>query len=1344
MTVVGLFIGLNLLSLLLIRGGQAYRNAERCSGRKILYDKEGLISDGPSNYTEYLKCEWLIDAGSPNKTIHLIFENMTTECSFDYLFIYDGKSYNSRLIATLSGDSHPTPITAHSGYVRLFYNASFLSDHCEKYPSHNQRLCQDDPECVFCNHTLADRESPSCIHRSRIELCAGQVHNPSDRCPGICPALHTCGACVSQGKGADLTDEFPRRHIYIEECSWCVKEAECQQRSAPKGTCMAPNETTSGIQGWWGGLSANLTTLLQCQVEDIPAGLHFVKYRDPANYSYPDELSINRKTMGAMGYIASKRIEHVYFYTSKFLGFIHPLNAQPANAENLTLYLSLQHAKAHMFLSTDQTEANTESVIKTEEEAVYNNIQAKRAYNRKVFPFVAKGYKYFIEQFLVYFLLLSLQVTEQTRRTPELATTEVTIGWNAHLNSSDKIRPLTYEFLEPFSNGNCSSSYNCLSCLTDTLCSWCEVKRSCMPRNVSEDQCKDGYQHQYMITSPSECPECEGYVQCTVCAADPLCEWVIDTGHCTRRLRHPQKAVTDSSKCPPPCHERTKCSDCITSEKGECAWCENTQLCLPFSDYVSRYNYGQCTSWIDISGPTLRCRSCESHKTCGSCLNEFGCGWCSLEENAQKGVCVEGDFKDISGNMTCSQHLVERWNLSSSHSISWAYDICPDVDECQQNLHECNANASCINIYGDYRCDCNRGFEGDGIFRCDETCYYDCHNGKCSGPPDFLCECDLGWSNHSCDVSCGCNNHSTCNTGVGICDACQHRTSGATCDECMPGAYGNPLDPQGIFSLAKYIIYIYIKIYIHICCFPCMCNGHGDPSLGECNKTTGQCFCTDNTHGFYCEQCQPAYYGNPGNGGKCYLRCDNRVFITNVTQGALGSYNGSGVKGGGHSYCLWILSVFADIMHRATDSKSVPVLSLTIEGDTEIECGQGAVYVYNGIPDFVYGGAGDKMENQRIGEFCGLSPSRDVTVYGTQGTITVLFEGDLTKLRSKGHNGRFNATFRAHACPDQCHGNQICVDGNCVCKEGYWGQNCILPVCPFNCSEALGRGYCLNGICICNSGFGGPHCAEKISKEEMRLQLLTDSGLASLPIELNPDQQIFSDQTHGPSPRAGHSLTTCGDGIIYMYGGYSSLEGIMNDMWMYNVSAKTWRLIETELDQKPIGSYYHAAACIPLLKMIYVFGGFNHTEDEDRGKARSVHATNTLWKFNIESHAWTLDQPPTWLPALAGHTLTHVGTTNLMLIGGFSAENYFNDKVYEYNVSIGLMAWKDHDRNSMHGSFPTGLYGHSAVFDPLTHTIYVFGGYIFRSEHWYMSQELMTLDTKEKKWNMLQPEENSK
>lgn len=44
---------------------------------------------------------------------------MDTECTYDYLFVYDGDSYQSPLLASLSGNTLPQPIEAKSGKVTV-------------------------------------------------------------------------------------------------------------------------------------------------------------------------------------------------------------------------------------------------------------------------------------------------------------------------------------------------------------------------------------------------------------------------------------------------------------------------------------------------------------------------------------------------------------------------------------------------------------------------------------------------------------------------------------------------------------------------------------------------------------------------------------------------------------------------------------------------------------------------------------------------------------------------------------------------------------------------------------------------------------------------------------------------------------------------------------------------------------------------------------------------------------------------------------------------------------------------------------------------------------------------
>jgi hypothetical protein len=40
-----------------------------------------------------------------------------------------------------------------------------------------------------------------------------------------------------------------------------------------------------------------------------------------------------------------------------------------------------------------------------------------------------------------------------------------------------------------------------------------------------------------------------------------------------------------------------------------------------------------------------------------------------------------------------------------------------DIDECNNNTHKCDGNATCTNTMGDYNCTCYDGFSGDG-FNC--------------------------------------------------------------------------------------------------------------------------------------------------------------------------------------------------------------------------------------------------------------------------------------------------------------------------------------------------------------------------------------------------------------------------------------------------------------------------------------------------------------------------------------------------------------------------------------------------------------------------------------------------
>lgn len=150
----------------------------------------------------------------------------------------------------------------------------------------------------------------------------------------------------------------------------------------------------------------------------------------------------------------------------------------------------------------------------------------------------------------------------------------------------------TFEYVEPYSNGSCSLYTNCLQCLSDSLCGWCEPSHSCLARvlppgndsSVAQlphcflDPVDSGANSTtaFLVLSPLQCTNCSNHISCHHCVNDGLCEWLVDDATCKRRGRF-RDAVQVAAECPSPCHMRTSCSSCL-GEPGRCTWCEETQV----------------------------------------------------------------------------------------------------------------------------------------------------------------------------------------------------------------------------------------------------------------------------------------------------------------------------------------------------------------------------------------------------------------------------------------------------------------------------------------------------------------------------------------------------------------------------------------------------------------------------------------------------------------------------------------------------------------------------------------------------------------------------------------------
>ena len=68
--------------------------------------------------------------------------------------------------------------------------------------------------------------------------------------------------------------------------------------------------------------------------------------------------------------------------------------------------------------------------------------------------------------------------------------------------------------------------------------------------------------------------------------------------------------------------------------------------------------------------------------------------------------------------------------------------VCTEIDECTDNSHDCDADATCTNLpLGSFTCTCNAGYSG---------------TGKGADSCEDLNECDLDL--HDCDAFADCTN----------------------------------------------------------------------------------------------------------------------------------------------------------------------------------------------------------------------------------------------------------------------------------------------------------------------------------------------------------------------------------------------------------------------------------------------------------------------------------------------------------------------------------------------------------------------------------------------------------
>lgn len=479
------------------------------------------------------------------------------------------------------------------------------SEKCTEYKSSTE--CIANPQCGWCS------SDASCYGRS-MSNCFTNLQ--TTRCPGICSALRDCQSCLIHGS-IDSTTAIANK-LPIGKCTWCVQNTKCHQKNDYEPCGESDVVEKIGYQ-WWGRNGIEIDEKQKCTMLDKPAGFTYTKHFHPFDWNQPDFVSIVNSTLvDFSGALITSQLEPPQNgeVIARLRGVLH-LPIQEDQREHLKVCGSF----AQITLKT--TSADKSSVVanftadqnhcinwRWEKQSTFIDLQAMRK--------------------------LRHQITQQHYQS------KVWLQNNA-------TKTFTFEFLEPFSKGSCWEYKNCLQCLSDNACGWCDLNKSCFSRNANEStDCRVGNYWRYLTMKPSQCTNCSNFISCESCTEFKGCEWWNEETKCVRAGRSPG-GLKDIAQCPSPCHERTNCSTCL-NEKGRCVWCEDQSSCFSFSVYISEYQFGLCREWIDQSlAPTdvaksiehHQCKSCSALNNCTTCLRSLGCGWCFFEENP-----IEGEMKE--------------------------------------------------------------------------------------------------------------------------------------------------------------------------------------------------------------------------------------------------------------------------------------------------------------------------------------------------------------------------------------------------------------------------------------------------------------------------------------------------------------------------------------------------------------------------------------------------------------------------------------------------------------------------------------------------------------------------
>uniref|UniRef100_A0A8C2QXS7 Attractin like 1 n=1 Tax=Capra hircus TaxID=9925 RepID=A0A8C2QXS7_CAPHI len=246
--------------------------------------------------------------------------------------------------------------------------------------------------------------------------------------------------------------------------------------------------------------------------------------------------------------------------------------------------------------------------------------------------------------------------------------------------------------------------------------------------------------------------------------------------------------------------------------------------------------------------------------------------------------------------------------------------------------------------------------------------------------------------------------------------------------------------------------------------------------------------------------------------------------------------------------------------------------------------------------------------------------------------------------------------------------------------------------------------YNLTGekLCVCNDSWQGPDCSLNVPSTESYWIL--------------PNVKPFSPSVG----RASHKAVLHGK-FMWVIGGYtfnySSFQMVLN----YNLESSIWNV--GAVSRGPLQRYGHSLALYQ--DNIFMYGGRIETSDGN--------VTDELWVFNIHSQSWS-----TKTPTVLGHGQQYAVEGHSAHIMELDSRDVVMIIIFGYSAIYGYITSNTWLVPETKGAIVQGGYGHTSVYDEITKSIYVHGGYKALPGNKYgLVDDLYKYEVNPKTWTIL-------